>query len=665
MFDSTNPAHAPHEIKHNGLIAFFLFVLTLVLLVQTLDHPGVTIDEPYVNRKAGKAFIKFIEVAIEDIANGNWDHFTSRKVIEKYYTNKTAYHPPVARTLFGITLKLFKDSLGEIKALRLGTALLFSISIAFLYLLVSEFYGIIPGMMASLGLLLIPPAFGHAHLAALDSPIASMWMITAVCFVKGLNSRAWAIGFAVAAGLTMNTKVHGFAAPVPMFLWAMFYFRKKAAANIWACVLITPFVLWLSNPLYWHAPLHSIPDFLEDMMSKGSYEKIPTTFMGEKYAYSPPKYYAPFMLLITTPPMILILSLFGMWSAGKYIFKRDIQKPLGGKLEVFFLFNMMTALGLTMFKNIPIYDGVRLFLTAFSFIAALAGTGLFYFCQRFKERRKRFARMVGIAAVALLLSAVSIIRIHPFEMSYFNFYIGGLPGAKSLDMEPTYWNDAFTLDTVKLMNEKYPGMVFSERSGVEVTFDYYKKIGVLDDSIIQSKAGYDYYLLQYRLGWFEPKSWYHALYLEPEYSVQREGVPLFEIYKSIYTLYDERPDFRVKRAYMDLSEGQNNYFKRNKLFIWEKFLIVEEPGVYQFGLWSYNQADLRIDFAKLKSLPKRRRFLPEYRVRLDKGIHVIQVELFRGGYKKPKLLLGWVKPDGKKELIPREVLLPIEDELAE
>lgn len=662
MQNSPDPVDARPGSKHNALIALSIFVLTLALLIQTLDHPGVTIDEPYVNRDAGKSFVAFIEVALEDIARGNWDHFTSPKVIKKYFDEDYTYHPPVARTLFGITWKLFNDSLGEIKAVRLGSALLYAISIALLFLLVSECYGIVPGLTASLGLLLTPPAFGHAHLAALDSPIASMWLITAVCFVKGLHSRAWAVGFAVAAGLTMNTKVHGFAAPVPMFLWAMFYFRKEAVANIWACVLITPFVLWLSNPLYWHAPVYEIVQFLDNMLHKGTYEKIATTFMGEKYAYSPPKYYAPFMVLITTPPMILVLASLGMLWAGKYIFKRDPDKPLGGKLDVFLLFNMMTALGLTMFKNIPIYDGVRLFLPAFSFLAGLAGTGLYQFCQRFKEGKKRFTRMTGIALVSLLLSAISIIRIHPFEMSYFNLYIGGLPGAKSLDMEPTYWNDAFTLDTVKLMNEKYKGKVFSWRNGVEVTFDYYKEIGLIDDSIVQKKKGYDYYLLQYRLGWFEPKSWYYALYMAPEHSVQREGVPLLEIYKSINLVKAERPDFRTKPTKGDWTEGQNNFYKKGTLFRWERYLIVEEAGIYQFGIWTKKPVDFFIDFEKVRRMAPRYGSLPEYRIRLDKGIHAIKLESIHGGRSARPFLIGWARPDGKKEIIPREVLLPTEDE---
>jgi hypothetical protein len=43
----------------------------------------------------------------------------------------------------------------------------------------------------------------------------------------------------------------------------------------------------------------------------------------------------------------------------------------------------------------------------------------------------------------LLPGVVGIARVHPYELSYYNAFIGGLPGAYRRGMEPTYWGDTY------------------------------------------------------------------------------------------------------------------------------------------------------------------------------------------------------------------------------
>lgn len=636
---------------HGVLAGILFFVFSFSILFCTLEDPGMTIDEPYVNRGAAISFVTWLSGAGSDLIHGDWDHLISRPVIDEYFKDEYIYHPPFARMLVGVTWKLFHNSIGEIKALRLAPALLFSIAVSLLFLLMSEHYGFLPGLISGAGLLLLPPVFGHAHLIALDSPIASMWLITTICFVKGLESNRWALAFGVVLGLTLNTKIHGFAVPFPLFFWGMIYNRERMAANIWSCVILTPLVLWLSNPLYWHAPLHAIVDFLEDMMVKQSYEKIPSSFLGEKYDFSPPKYYAPFMMLITTPPLLLLVSFAGMIWAAVHGFKGKSESLPTKKLDVLFLLNLLAAAVLTMFKNIPLYDGVRLFLPAYCFIAGLAGTGLFYISQRIKKEAARFFVIAGVTGMTLLFSAISLVRIHPFELSYFNMLIGGLPGAMKKGLEPTYWNDAFTLETAKFMRENYSDKIFSWKDGVRITFDYYKEIGALGETITQEKSGYDYYIVQYRTGWFTPQSWFYFLYLAPEYSVQREGVPLFEIYKSFSTLESERPD---------LIAEENVFPLKSTGLSWNKYLLVKDSGKYQFGLWTQNDARLWVDFRSVKPLAIRHNNIWEYEVFLDKGVHVLRLD-FPLSSKAPKFIPAWITPGGRKELIPAERLVAMDE----
>ncbi|KMP11577.1 hypothetical protein UR09_02970 [Candidatus Nitromaritima sp. SCGC AAA799-A02] len=639
------------KTKFQFLTGIFIFLISFSALFFTLEDPGITLDEPYANRKAAISFVAWLELAKDNIKKGDWDHFSSPEVIAEYFKQEYTYHPPLARLWTGITWKLFHSSLGEIRSLRLAPALLFSISVTLLFFLLCAHYGLYPSLLASIGLLLIPHAFGHAHLIALDSPIASMWMITAFCFVKGLKSNRWAIMFGVVLGLTMNTKIHGIAVPFPLFLWGLLFFRKQMTANIWACVIFTPLTIYLTNPLYWHYPMREFVDYIANMMDKRTYEKIPTSFLGKEYGFSPPKYYAPFMIAVTTPPLMLIFSLTGMIYAGIHVIRRKLTSPPGENLDVFLLFNFLMMLILTLFKNIPLYDGVRLFLPAFPFAAGLAGSGLFFISQSINKKNLKSIFCAGMTCLILVFSAVSIIRIHPFELSYFNRFIGGLPGAKEWGLEPTYWNDAFTISTARLMRDKYPGKVFSKRSGVEVAFYYYKETGILGDTITQSKIDYDYYLLQHRLGWFEPKSWFYYLYLNPEHSIRREGVPLFEIYKSTKTIKKERSDFK---AIKNLDPGNSSHFE------WNKYLIVRKTGRYRLGILTGNLIKLWIDYDLIKEVPLNYRNIREYQVFLKKGIHTLQLR-FPHSSKPPEFIPAWITPGGTKEVIPSKLLLSMDE----
>lgn len=576
---------------------------------------------------------------MDDMAHGNWGHFTSERVIDEYFKDRYRFHPPFARFLTGITWKLFHKSLGEIRSLRLAPALLFTISVTLLYFLVAEYYGVAAGALASLALLLYPAPFGHAHLIALDSQIASMWFITAYCFIKGLESRAWAVGFGISLAFTMNTKIHGFAVPAPLFLWGVLFFRSKVIPNLLSFLIVTPVFLYLSNPMLWNDPFMDLYYFIRMMLKKKVYEPVGTHFMGERYSFSPPKYYAFLMTAITIPPLTLILALFGVFVAGTKEIKRFVTQKGSRGLGVFFTLNALTALCLTLFQNIPVYDGVRLFLPAFIFLAGLAGLGFFHLLQLAESAKIKTALSFGVGILTVGASAYSLIQIHPFELSYFNVFTGGLPGAKKSGIETTYWNDSFTLETARMMNEKYRNKVFSKVTGLRITFKYYKELGILDKSITQHESGYDYYLVQYRQGWFTPEAWFYTRYVTPEYSVQREGTPLFEIYKSLDALASEPKEFPAEENISP--EG----------YEWRRFLIVSKAGLYRFCVFSNFNGALWVDgMVQQKNEPGTHSSLAEYEIHLDAGVHALKL-LFPNAQKPHRFFFGNITPAGEKKLL--------------
>jgi hypothetical protein len=356
------------------------------------------------------------------------------------------------------------------------------------------------------------------------------------------------------------------------------------------------------------------------------------------------------MILITIPPLTLICSLSGLvLSAARETRQWRARQP-SAFLGTFFTVNALTALSLTLFKNIPIYDGVRLFLPAFAFLAGLAGIGSYHLVQFLAREKPREVASRAIAATVMLFSAISLARIHPFELSYFNILVGGLNGAARIGLESTYWNDTFTLDLAGTMNAKYRNSVFSEVAGLKYTFRYYKEIGVLDESIAQHPTDYDYYLLQYRQGWFRGTDWFYSNYMTPEYAVQREGVPLLEIYKSPRAHRAERPDLNAE-AWQEVSP---------RGFEWRRYLIVPESGAYDLMIVSPLSHRLWIDKRAMQNVSRRYHSYWTYRVPLEKGVHALDL-LFPAAQTAPDFFPLWRAPDGKKGVIPRDNLLPVEN----
>ncbi len=63
---------------------------------------------------------------------------------------------------------------------------------------------------------------------------------------------------------------------------------------------------------------------------------------------------------------------------------------------------------------------------------------------------------LAVTGVVLGSAAVALVRIHPYELSYYNELIGGPRGAWERGFELTYWYDAFNDEVVDDLNRKFP-----------------------------------------------------------------------------------------------------------------------------------------------------------------------------------------------------------------
>ena len=119
--------------------------------------------------------------------------------------------------------------------------------------------------------------------------------------------------------------------------------------------------------------------------------------------------------------------------------------------------------------GMTVYDGERLFLVSFPLWAVCIGRGVADIYGRAKlplsrdtqaivPMGSRLGASLALPLVGLLLLSESytLITLHPCQLSYYNWLVGGLRGAHALGFEPTYWGDSITRQMHQQVVEHVP-----------------------------------------------------------------------------------------------------------------------------------------------------------------------------------------------------------------
>jgi 4-amino-4-deoxy-L-arabinose transferase-like glycosyltransferase len=223
---------------------------------------------------------------------------------------------------------------------------------------------------------------------------------------------------------------------------------ERPGLETWTAMLaFGPVVAWLGNPAWWRETLPRLAHYYAlNAGRRGALPDIWNLYFGQRYEYSLPWHNAWVLIAITVPVGILLASIVGLVLRIVTI-RRD-------RVPLYFLLHL-TILPILRMLPTPAHDGVRLFLPTFFFLAAFAGWGVVGLADLI-ARSPRW-RVRGIVAIVVLGPAVwALIRIHPFELSYYNEWIGGPRGAWAKGFELTYWYEAFNGETLADLNRVIP-----------------------------------------------------------------------------------------------------------------------------------------------------------------------------------------------------------------
>jgi 4-amino-4-deoxy-L-arabinose transferase-like glycosyltransferase len=301
------------------------------------------------------------------------------------------------------------------------------------------------GLLAALALATMPRFYGHAFLNSKDVPFACAVAWSLFALLRMLEARSsWprALLFGLAAGIAFALRPGG--APLLLLLFGATLVYAGAGRDVRGLLRLAAALAmaWAVMIAGW--PWAHESPFVNPLRAMGAALAFPTAyevlFDGAVMASDQlPRSYFTRFLWLTTPPLVLLFA-----AAGLALCARDAIRARGPEratpqalasfvVPLWFVAPLLSAALL----RPNVYDGLRHMLFVLPALALLAGRGAAELPLRMPQPALRRAA----AAVVLVCSLVpvwSLVKLHPYQMTYFNAYAGGLPGAAGR-YETDYW----------------------------------------------------------------------------------------------------------------------------------------------------------------------------------------------------------------------------------
>lgn len=516
-----------------------LFFGVLLLVGITLEDYGVTWDEPPYFY-ASELHIKWIFEFSNNLARGDVREALRDENIQAawHWNPYNVPHPPFSRIISGVAKSVSIHFLDKFSAYRMGPALFFAMLVVVMYLWMRELFGRATGIFCAFALVLTPNLFGYAHVAVTDLPLATMWFLTAYCFWKGLTSSKWSVALGIVSGLALSTKFPALLIPAPLVVWAHLFHRDKYANNIFSMLFLAPLVMVATQPYLWHQPGLRLLEFIYEGISRAYRPETNYTiyFLNQLYfTHQLPWYYPFYMIGITMPEPLVVLAALGLLTIP---WLQEMRSTV-----LFLLANAAFIVIMALMPGAVLHDGVRQLMSSLPFLVALAGVGYYALASWLIKaaRRSKASQHITnlkpkVAAALFLLvcfnPAVDLYLVHPFQMSYYNRFVGGIHGAYERGLETTYFMEAFTPAFLRALNEKLPKNATVNASFANFMFKFYQKEGKLRSDIqIVGSQPVDFYLLLNRRSILAPRE--RRLISSPAapyISVGVAGVPLVLVF---------------------------------------------------------------------------------------------------------------------------------------
>jgi len=464
-------------------LPFFLALVYFSLSFITLKDYGISWDET-IHFRRGQSYLYYfltgklnynnLPEPILQGTNGNPKliPFPRRSIYQsdvhngEYFMKNDAGHPPLGGEIASLFNYIFYQKLGilpDITSYHIYNILAATIGVFAVGYFAVETMGLFPATVSVLVLCTYPLFWAESHFNIKDPAETAFFTVTLLAFWNFLQKKTkrWLffsfLFFAFAISIKFNALFIFFILAVFLVLYFKFsglrlnidkikLFIKSYWTTFVAGLAIIAVIFIGAWPFLWQnlpTNLLSIVKYYEEIGTGAQYQPSNYFFFGFNL-------YPTTWILATTPPITLLLTLFGIVA----IFSKKVKKDVWTWLWLIWL--IFPVLRVTL-PGMAVYGGSRQIMEFLPAMALISGYGVKYFYEFTRKKLLLKYLVIGFVSVGFCGTIYRLIDLHPNENVYFNFIIGGLKGAEKIKL-PSYGNsfgNAY-LEGAKWINKNVP-----------------------------------------------------------------------------------------------------------------------------------------------------------------------------------------------------------------
>lgn len=427
--------------KKWNLLAVGLLLTTAIVLLSTFRHYGIGWDES-VHHEYGRLIAKFYLSGFTDDSS-------------KYFSDLIYYGGFFEVWMGFIDILVNKKSfpIWEVRHLTTGVFGLFGLWGAYL-LVLRVFKSQRTAFLTLILLLTHPILYGHLLINSKDIPFLTGYVWSVFYLLKILEhlpgfSAKNALLLGVWIGITSGIRMGGTvlylytAVFVSMGLILCLWKKETQWGPAFISGLKTAFVVfplsyaWMLAFWPW-AQDRPFANLMEALARNENFQWTGFVLYDGKITkgIELPWHYLPKMLLIQTPEIILMGLVVALVFAISRIRKVPLKQQLNTGLIVF---AAIFPVAFILIKSAHVYDGFRHVLFVTPFFVILAALGLNEVLSFLESRRRLYQQIASVLICGFILSnIVMMIRLHPYEYTYFNQLAGG-PREAYKRYDSDYW----------------------------------------------------------------------------------------------------------------------------------------------------------------------------------------------------------------------------------
>ena len=436
--------------KYTKAIILLFFAAYLLLGVVWSADYGVSTDESFEANTA--------QITIDYVTGAN----------DRLLTYEDRHYGALFALLLQAASSPFSDSRDNLLARHLVTFLFFYLSTILFYKLLRKLgFSSWFALLGTALLILNPQIFGHSFFNPKDTPFLSMFIVgltTLTGFAQKPTLRT-ALLHGIVSGLLVVFRLPGglmWAITAVILLWMLWAKRVsfKDALGLGAMYLLLACLsLYAFLPVLWHDPIGEITTYLSMSPITWTGSEL---LLGQRYELAQiPWFHLPVYFVVTTP--LGYLALLGL--GGVALVWKNFRSGLNER-GVIVLTALVVSVGLLVVMHPRVYNGWRHIFFLYPMIVLVMMEGIAW-VWTWKENVLVRYGLPALVAVELLLVAISIAQLHPYEYVYYNRLAGVPSNAPRQNYIMDYWGLSYreAFETI-LANDDRQRIIISVESFV-------------------------------------------------------------------------------------------------------------------------------------------------------------------------------------------------------